>query len=92
MPYVCQMLQLSLQKKKKVSSMKTEHFKYFSVPLFRVTCVLQNLPEVDVCRSFIPTVLLGVESLTKTAGWMGLETSWLINNVPLIQSTVHNSR
>ena len=58
--------------------MKTEHFKYFSVPLFRVTCVLQNLPEVDVCKSFIPTVLLGTESFTKTAGWMGLETSWLI--------------
>ena len=48
--------------------MKTEHFKYFSVPLFRVTCVLQNLPEVDVCKSFIPTVLLGTESFTKTAG------------------------
>ena len=90
MPYVYQMLQLNL--KIKVSSMKTEHFKYFSVPLFIVMCVLQNLPEVDVCKSFIPTVLLGVESLTKTAGWMGLETSWLINNVPLIQSTVHNSR
>ena len=59
---------IKFAKKKKVSSMKTENFKYFSVPLFRVTCVLQNLPEVDVCRSFIPTVLLGVESLTKTAG------------------------
>ena len=92
MPYVCQMLQLSLQKKKKVSSMKTEHFKYFSVPLFRVTCVLQNLPEADVCKSFILTVLLGTESFTKTASWMGLEKRWLINNVPLIQSTVHNSR
>ena len=77
---------------KKVSSMKTEHFKYFSVPLLRVTCVLQNLPEVDVCKSFIPTILLGTESFTKTAGWMGLETSWLLNNVPLILSTVHNSR
>ena len=54
--------------KKKVSSMKTENFKYFSVPLFRVTCVLQNLPELDVCKSFIPTVLLGTESFTKTAG------------------------
>ena len=91
MPYVCQMLQLNLQKKK-VSSMKTEHFKYFSFPLFRVTCVLQNLPEVDVCKSFIPTVLLGTESFTKTAGWMGLETSSLVNNVHMIQSTVHNSR
>ena len=48
--------------------MKTENFKYFSVPLFRVTCVLQNLPEVNVCRSFTPTVLLGMDSLTKTAG------------------------
>ena len=90
MPYVYQMLQLNL--KIKVSSMKTEHFKYFSVPLFIVMCVLQNLPEVDVCKSFIPTVLLGTESFTKSASWMGLETSWLINNVPLIQSTVHNSR
>lgn len=72
--------------------MKTENFKYFSVPLFRVTCVLQNLPEVDVCRSFIPTVLLGMRSsLRLQAEWV-LETSWLINNVPLIQSTVHNSR
>ena len=90
MPYVYQMLQLNL--KKKVISMKTEHFKYFSVPLFRVTCVLQNLPEADVCKSFILTVLLGTESFTKTASWMGLEKRWLINNVPLIQSTVHNSR
>ena len=48
--------------------METEHFKYFSVPLSRVTCVLQNLPEVDVCKSFIPTVLLGTESFTKTVG------------------------
>ena len=72
--------------------MKTEHFKYFSVPLFRVTCVLQNLPEADVCKSFILTVLLGTESFTKTAGWMGLETSWFINHVHMIQSTVHNSR
>ena len=62
-----------------------------SVSLFS-KCVLQNLPELDVCKSFIPTVLLGTESFTKTAGWMGLETSWLINNVPLILSTVHNSR
>ena len=59
---------IKFAKKKKVSSMKTEHFKYFSVPLFRVTCVLQNLPEVNVCRSFTPTVLLGIGSLTKTAG------------------------
>ena len=58
----------SIKFAKKVSSMKTEHFKYFSVPLFRVTCVLQNLPEVDVCKSFIPTILLGTESFTKTAG------------------------
>ena len=91
MPYVCQIFQLNLQKKK-VSSMETEHFKYFSVPLSRVTCVLQNLPEVDVCKSFIPTVLLGTESFTKTVGWMGLETIWLINNVHMIESTVHNSR
>ena len=58
----------------------------------RVKCVLQNLPELDVCGFFIPTVLLGTESFTLTAGWIGLETSWLINNVHMIQSTVHNSR
>ena len=53
---------------------------------------MQNLPELDVSGFFIPTVLLGMESFTPTAGWIGLERSWLINNVHMIQSTVHNSR
>ena len=48
--------------------MKTEHFKYFSVPLSRVKCVLKNLPELDVWKSFIWTFFLGTESSTKAAG------------------------
>ena len=62
--------------------MKTEHFKYFSVPLFRVTCVLQNLPEADICKSFILTVLLGTESFTKTASYISGELSiYTINKI-----------
>ena len=69
LPYVCPIPQLNLQRK----CWKYEDwaFQIFQCPLSRVNCVLQNLPELDVWKSFILTVLLGTESFILTAGWMG---------------------
>ena len=53
---------------------------------------MQNVPDLDVCKSFVPTVSLGTEFSNPTVGQIGLEKSWLINNVYMIQSVVNNSR
>lgn len=73
-------LQLNLQKKKKIGSKNTV-LQIFSVLLFRAKPVLQNLPDLDVSIAFTPTVLLGTESSTLAAGWMGFETRWLITSL-----------
>lgn len=45
---------------------------------------MQDIPDLDVCVSFIPTASFETGSFTSVGGWMSFERRWWESNVYFI--------